>query len=352
MSKRYGRSAYLSSFEQYTASFIVEEGSEYDVFTSFHIYEEYEQLQQDYKVKAAQLIETCHHKGYRVIADISPRTLEYLGVSSLTELLHHYPVDVLRPDFGFSLEAIEQMATLRPVMLNASSRQHELLPQLAHLPNISGLHNFYPRTDTGLDPVLFEQFNAPWRQAQRDIFAFVASHIEPRGPIHEGLPTLETHRALSPYVAAIELWLRYDITGVLLGDLALSQEDEVYLRRFLRDHIISIPATLDATYHGLYNQPFTVREDSPANTIRLLESRQYATAGARVEPNNTVARIAGSITIDNVNYKRYSGEIQLLRQDHEKDARVNVIGQVHPMYRSLLPWIPNGYTLCLVPPSS
>jgi hypothetical protein len=352
VSKRYGRSAYLSSFEHYISSFIVEEGSEYDVFTSFHIHEEYVLLQEDYKVHAAQLIERCHAKGYRVIADISPRTLEYLSVTSIEEFLTRYPVDVIRPDFGFTVDSIKHMATLRPLMLNASSQQHLLLPALAHFPDVSGLHNFYPRKDTGLDSELFQEFNAPWSSGTRELYAFVASQQDPRGPIHEGLPTLEHHRSLSPYVAAVDLWFRYNITGVLLGDLSMSTQDEIMIQRVLRNSILSIPAILDSMYDGLYNQTFTVREDSPENTLRLLESRQYATAGSRVEPLNTLARPNGSITIDNIDYKRYSGEIQIIRRDHGPDPRVNVIGHVDSNYLSLLPLIPRGFKISFVPPNS
>jgi hypothetical protein len=352
VSKRYGRSAYLSSFEHYISSFIVEEGSEYDVFTSFHIHEEYVLLQEDYKVRAAQLIERCHAKGYRVIADISPRTLEYLSVTSIEEFLTRYPVDVIRPDFGFTVDSIKLMATLRPLMLNASSQQHLLLPALSHFPDVSGLHNFYPRKDTGLDSELFQEFNAPWFLGTRELYAFVASQQDPRGPIHEGLPTLEHHRMLPPYVAAVDLWMTYDITGVVLGDLAMPSQDETMIQRVLLDGIFSIPAILDVGYDGLYDQPFTVREDSPATTLRLLESRQYATAGSRVEPHNTLARPLGTITIDNFNYQRYSGELQIIRHDLGPDPRVNVIGHVDPNYLTLLPLIPRGHKICFVLPTS
>ena len=47
----------------------------------------------------------------------------------------------------------------------------------------------------------------------------------------------------------------------------------------------------------------------------------------------------GSITIDNDLIGRYCGEIQLLKKDFEADARVNIIGFIHPEYIDLLEYL-------------
>ena len=87
--------------------------------------------------------------------------------------------------------------------------------------------------------------------------------------------------------------------------------------------MVSIPAQLDAEYNGLYNQVFTCRVDSPKWLIRVLESREYSCKGRSVIPENCGERVTGSITIDNENYGRYTGEIQIIRSNLKADDRVN-----------------------------
>ena len=52
-------------------------------------------------------------------------------------------------------------------------------------------------------------------------------------------------------------------------------------------------------------------------------------------------RKAGSITIDNGRYSRYSGEIQIVIEDLPLDERVNVIARIPAKYLALLPLIKN-----------
>ncbi len=52
--------------------------------------------------------------------------------------------------------------------------------------------------------------------------------------------------------------------------------------------------------------------------------------------------------MDNKNYKRYSGEIQIVKKEYPKDARVNVIGSVNEMYRHVfLKALKNGLKIRL-----
>jgi hypothetical protein len=52
---------------------------------------------------------------------------------------------------------------------------------------------------------------------------------------------------------------------------------------------------------------------------------QYASV---VEIDNTVDRLKGCITVDNKLYGRYSGEMQIVLKDKERDERVNVVGKI------------------------
>ena len=41
-----------------------------------------------------------------------------------------------------------------------------------------------------------------------------------------------------------------------------------------------------------------------------------------------VSRKKGDITIDNINNKRYSGEMQVVFKDLKEDERINIVGRV------------------------
>ena len=58
----------------------------------------------------------------------------------------------------------------------------------------------------------------------------------------------------------------------------------------------------------------------------------------------------GSLTIDNIRYGRYSGEIMLVRSDLPADDRVNVIGHVPENALILLNHIQRGGKFTLVRP--
>ena len=53
--------------------------------------------------------------------------------------------------------------------------------------------------------------------------------------------------------------------------------------------------------------------------------------------------------MDNKRYKRYSGEIQIMRAAHPADERVNVIGELADKYLLLLDNLENGKQFMFVP---
>ena len=105
---------------------------------------------------------------------------------------------------------------------------------------------------------------------------------------------------------------------------------------------------LDDEYMDLYDQVFTCRMDSPKWLVRFQESRVYSCPGDVVEPRNCIQRRRGTITVDNRNYGRYSGELMLLREDFPADDRVNVIGEVPENALLLMDRIERGAKFMLV----
>lgn len=61
-----------------------------------------------------------------------------------------------------------------------------------------------------------------------------------------------------------------------------------------------------------------------------------------IEAFNTVDRKVGDVTLDNKEYLRYMGELQILLKDLEKDDRVNVVAKVKKDELFLLKYIAEG----------
>ena len=76
----------------------------------------------------------------------------------------------------------------------------------------------------------------------------------------------------------------------------------------------------------------------------------YSCQGQITESFHCTQRKVGSLTIDNLHYGRYSGEVMLIRSDLPADERVNVIGQVPESALLLLDLIGRGKKFTLVRP--
>jgi hypothetical protein len=305
----------------------VSEGS--FVFTSLHIEEE---MKSDhYALEVDHMLSSLKSMGYKLLVDVSPRTLKALSFDSFEDLVIRYNLDILRADFGFTLEELVKLSQSVSICVNASMSEDGLQTLIQHSKHpIYAMHNFYPRPETGLDLDQLKEKNIPFKALEVPIFAFIPSDMMKRGPLHEGLPTCEQHRYASPLSSIIQLKMN-GIDGIVVGDGICSSLATQMCNTYLREEIVSVPIKVDANYNYLINQTMTIRSDSPSKVCRLLESRLYATQGQEIIPNQCIERVKGSITIDNEKYLRYSGEIQILKQDFKADERVNVIGYVSDM---------------------
>ena len=170
-----------------------------------------------------------------------------------------------------------------------------------------------------------------------------------RGPIFDGLPTLESHRYAAPYAQFVDLIHRYQVDAAYVGDVSLSHQQLEWILAYLEEPIVKLPVILAEEYHYLYDKKLTVRVDSPKGFIRVQESREFAQEGQKVEPADAILRRRGTVTMDNLHYKRYSGEIQVMKADYPDDTRVNVIGHMPEEYLLLLENIKNGEQFTFVP---
>ncbi len=313
------------------------------VFLSLHIREEYSDT---YEREMEELCAELNRLRFRIIADIekeTPARFHTESVLQLKEKLHLYGV---RIDFGFSAEEIATLSAEMPVVLNASSVSSEeagMILSRSAFP-VTAMHNFYPRPETGLDEAYLLESTARLKKLGLETAAFIPGDLGKRGPIHEGLPTLEAHRTLPPSAGFIDLLERFQIDSVFIGDPEISKEEVGRMQVFAKTDVIEIPCWLRDGYENYYDRIFTCRIDSPSWLIRAEESRAYAGISGRTEKADQVMeeRDRGSITLDNEKYLRYCGELQLIRGKLPADERVNVIGHVKEAYLPLLDLIGRG----------
>ena len=339
-------SAFLSNFQELKPFLPAAEeyqkigGTPY-IFTSLHIAEE---NKGDYAVQVKKMCSQIRAMGYRLIADVSKKTLEYLQNEDMIAIAKEYGISILRPDFGFSGEELAQMAREIPICVNATIlKEEEIAAILAAGGEVYAMHNYYPRPETGLDDAFFRQRNE-WLAAKGiPVMTFIAGDVFRRAPIFEGLPTLEKHRNLSPYVAYLDLVLSFGLEHIYVGDGVVSRPEweKIEMFRQTGELVIPVQALAEQYENALFGRSYTVRTDSPRWIKRLQESREFAATGQAMEPATPLPRKAGSITMDNVKYSRYSGEMQIVVEDLPADERVNVIAKIPEKYLAILPLIKN-----------
>lgn len=322
----FGYSLYLSTFADQWPTLAGRAGTGVPVFLSLHISEEFDE---SYCQRARQACGLLNKKGFRIIADVSVKTLAQFGCGDLCDLAQELGLWAVRIDYGFSPQEIGEIGKRMPIVLNASTTTEEDAKSIAaSCKEVYAMHNFYPRPETGLDEALLAHTTKMLQRAGLKVLAFIPGDENFRGPVFEGLPTLEAHRKVRPSAAFVDLCQRFDMDGVFVGDPGLSGKEAQRIELYCGEKVIPIPVELAPEWAHLYDVDFTCRVDSPQWMIRFKESREYSCKGAAVKPDNCAERRRGSITVDNEKYGRYTGEIQLLRQDFPRDDRVNVIGTV------------------------
>lgn len=318
------------------------------IFTSLHIPEaSYSRLQNEFNTISAAA--AAHQMD--IISDVSPRTLEFLNIDELDfTSLAALGVKTARLDYGYPPEDIADFthnsAGIK-IQLNASTITAEFLQALrgaqADFRQIDALHNFYPRPGTGLSERFFQQKNALLHAFGIRTGAFLPSFKRPRLPLQAGLPTLEIHRTMSVELSARHL-NALGCDTVFIGD-CLPTADELTAINSTKSGTVELTIQLqtdDAAVRSLLGHTFTTRADEAQCSFRAQESRELL-ADITIAPHNTTSIQRGSVTLDNSDYGRYKGELQISKTDQTADDRVNVIGQIPPTELFMLNYLqPEG----------
>jgi len=244
-------------------------------------------------------------------------------------------------DDGIDFSTIANISKEMKISLNASTISEKDLDILkeygADFSHLEAWHNYYPRPETGLDLHEFTKRNR-WLQEQGlKVIAFASGDKNLRKPICKGLPSLEKHRFLHPLGQMLEL-LYSNVDEVYIGDEGLQDSTLLQFQKLHIHQIISLRVTnSDSQYFKDILGNHQNRPDLSRDVIRSNFARENNTKIIEVEP--TKSRLIGSITIDNKQYGRYMGEVQITKRNLPKDKKVNVVAQVIPDDICMLPYI-------------
>ncbi|MDO4940676.1 MAG: MupG family TIM beta-alpha barrel fold protein [Erysipelotrichaceae bacterium] len=295
---------------------------------------------------------------YELIVDVAGNSLKtILDDKKLFDKVSNIKPFILRLDCNYDLTTVilfTNKIKIKGFMINASTfNEVDATKEVEQLrctnSNVIACHNFYPRKETGLDEEFIYKQENIFNKLNVEIYYCLPSIQNLRGPLHEGLPTIESHRNKDIYYCALELINKYHVTNILFSD-EFYLEDEFKAFKDVEDNkIIPIKVRLLSNkYEDIVLQKQKFRYDSNSNYLRSLSSRKMAEFSTKIEKDNCVERTKGSITIDNELYLRYSGELQVVLKDNPKDDRVNVVGYIEEDELLKLEYYRQGYEYLFV----
>ena len=313
------------------------------VFTSMQIPEENNERQLELLKK---FISLTNQLGMKLMVDISPETFKKFNISKegSIEFLKSLDVKCVRVDYGFDYKEIKAFSNEFEVVLNASTIDEKFYNQGLEngidFTKLIACHNFYPRKDTGLDQEWVIYKNRMLKSFGLKVMMFIPGDEKKRGPVFEGLPTVECHRGKSPVANYIDCSENLFADEILIGDVEISNKELKKINEFIKNKIITleIESLLEPEF---VNRVLSNRKDVAMNVVRCVESRTILKR-ENIAPHNTVKREIGTITMDNEKYGRYQGEVQIVKHPLEADERVNVIGKVTDASKELLKYIQAG----------
>ncbi len=272
------------------------------------------------------ILTTAVTYGFEIILDVNVDNFAQYNIDGIT----------LRLDDGFTPKKVAEISRRRKVQLNASTITEKFLDELIDLKpnrkNISALHNFYPHPWTGLDTYFFDNQNRLLHDAGIEVGAFVQSKDGKRRlPLREGLTTLEDCRNFTTDLSARFL-AALGVDFIIIGDGAPTQEELQAVAAIDSDEIIFHAQLLsnDLTSAEILSRKFTRRADVAKSVIRAVEGRQYLKeVGGKIPPEEpAIERSFGDVTIDNENFGRYAGEVQIIQDVLPADGRVNIAAHI------------------------
>ncbi len=326
-----------------------------EVFTSVHLPELDMDTQMNFLFILAKLAKKYNME---ITADIGGGYIKKLIANKeLFDKLNDAKIDFLRLDYGYDHKDIEYISKnlyVKGFVINASIyTEEESKTEIEFIRSLNkevrSCHNFYPRVESGIDSELALHQKKIFDELHVPIYYCIPSLNNPRGPIFEGLPTLEEHRYKDLVTVSLELINKYDAQAIMFADNFYSEKDFSEFNDVINHKTIKIKAkTYTSDYDDVVFKEHKFRYDSSNSFLRSQSSRQMAEFSKSIAPDNCVERKIGSITIDNTLYERYSGELQVVLKDSLENKKINVVGFVDSNDIEKLYYFRYGYTYLFV----
>jgi len=274
------------------------------------------------------IVEKARLLGMTVILDISRENFDRCDWGKYGEL-------ILRIGHEFTDKEVVEISKEYRVQLNASTMDEKKLDELVQMglstDDVSVGYDCYPRKDTGISIELLRKRNRCFKGYGMKVMAFVGSQNKKMGPLYEGMPTVEAHRSLNVLVGTQELQAE-GCDVVLIGD-SMASGKELGALAEIRSGEWLLPAKgypMSQEEKEIFEAAHEERIDQGEYVVRSSKGLNYLEEDSRGDILQGISseRKAWSITIDNYQYGRYQGELQIVKRDLPADERVNVVGRV------------------------
>ncbi len=214
--------------------------------------------------------------------------------------------------------------------------------------NMLSLHNFYPKRFTGISKKYLLEQNLKYKKYGIGTMAFVKGD-ELRGPVYEGLPTVEEHRNMRFLTSCLDL-LSLGTDVILVGDINLSDENWNELGYLSKG---AVP--LRNEHDILTDKVFQDRRDFSEYVVRaaaggnigetrknFCEYIKEEFAGYSIDIEKISADIPikkGDIIISNSKYLRYEGELEIALKNLGTDEKRCIVSKIIEKDMELLDYV-------------
>lgn len=318
----FGISIYLSTNIEMNSEYLLKakEVNSSFVFTTINMPEENDELKKD----ISKVVELCKKNKMKLIVDINANSKKYIK---------DYENVYYRIDDGLSNDEIIALAKNNYVVLNSTTLDEEDLKYFklkgVDFSKLYSLHNYYPKVYTGVSLKFLKKRNEIYKKYGLKTMAFIPGDLK-RGPIFEGLPTVEEHRYMDILQASLEL-IANDTDVILLGDLNIKEENWERLKYLLKG---IVPLRINKNI--LKNRIFENRRDYSNYVVRNI--KRDIVLDTIVEIDKNIEK--GDILVTDEKGLRYKGDLEIALKNLNKlnDGR-RIVASVIDKDKGLLDYL-------------
>lgn len=318
----FGISIYLSTNIEMNSEYLLKakEVNSSFVFTTINMPEENDELKKD----ISKVVDLCKKNKMKLIVDINANSKKYIK---------DYENVYYRIDDGLSNDEIIALAKNNYVVLNSTTLDEEDLKYFklkgVDFSKLYSLHNYYPKVYTGVSLKFLKKRNEIYKKYGLKTMAFIPGDLK-RGPIFEGLPTVEEHRYMDILQASLEL-IANDTDVILLGDLNIKEENWERLKYLLKG---IVPLRINKNI--LKNRIFENRKDYSNYVVRNI--KRDVVLDTIVEINKNIEK--GDILVTDEKGLRYKGDLEIALKNLNKlnDGR-RIVASVIDKDKGLLEYL-------------